>query len=720
MSWLAKWLRQKLSWRVVSGAQALIIVLAVIAGASVLATLRLMMSGDEHITGPIYLALVNLNLILAAIFIVFVGRRLLMLLLDRRMAPAGPGLHVRLLAIFSFLAIVPAVVLAVFSVIFLNLGIESWFSKRVTSALDGSIEVAQAYFEEHGNRLLAEAQSIARDPSIQDPTFLLDPPTLEAILLRERTERNLSEVSLYTRQGQLVAHVGDLAPGAATANILSSMGMALPTQGQVDLDPSSGRILAVAPVNDTLVLVLTRWIAPAVLNHLDRTRAAYTEYYQMLSERNDVRVVFSMFFVVITAVVLTGAIWTGLSLASRIVRPLSALVRATNLVRAGDLAVRVVPQNNDEIGTLSTAFNQMTAQLQENRTLLEARSHELTAVLTAVSAGVLSLEANGAVRIANRAAREVLGPTDGAHLALLNSDLAALLANFVAEGVDDAEHKIKLTREGGSRTLLVRLVAQERGADGRMNAVVMTFDDITDVISAQRVSAWADMARRIAHEIKNPLTPIQLSAERLRRKYLPQITQETELFSTLTGTIVHQVEDLRQMVNEFSDFARMPAPVFQNVDLRQVVTEIVTLQRVARPEVSFEVVLPDTPVWLTGDRSHLSRMLTNILENAVNAIAERDPVAELPRGAVKVVVEKTQAGKIALSVADNGHGLPDLDADQLFDPYVTTRKKGTGLGLAIVRKVVDEHGGTVRLVRRDEGGARVDIVFPELVVEAVS
>lgn len=668
-------------------------------------------SGDQ---GVLYLALINFNLILISLFFIYLGRRFVVLFLERKRGLVGARLHVRLLAIFSFLAVSPAIFVAVFSVIFLNLGIESWFSNRVTGALDGSLEVAQAYFEEHGNRLMSETRSLAADHTLRDPTFLLDTATLEDILRRERQNRNLAEVSLYSFDGDLIAHAGDLPP-ASRNELLQIFNQSKP-ESRLFADYEDGRIVAATPVANSGYLIMTRWVTPAVLNHLDRTRAAYQEYYDLRSEREKVRVVFTLFFVLLAVVILVGAMWSGFSLATRIVKPVTDLVGATNKVREGDLTARVKPEDDDEIGVLGQAFNQMTERLQENRDLLESKNRELDerrrtieAVLTGVSAGVMNLDEEGVVKLANRSARDLFGLRIGGNISRHSEEIYKLVMEAIASEQEIMSRQVKMDKDGVTHTLLVRCVVQ--GRSGREQAVVVTFDDITTLISAQRVAAWADVAQRLAHEIKNPLTPIQLSAERLKRKYSEQIQEGKDIFLGLTKTIVDQVGDMRQMLNEFSDFARMPAAVFARVDVNEIIDELMLMQREARPDFSFKVDRPKEPQWISGDRAHLKRALTNIVENAVNAISE--DVEKKSQGAIKIVVEKQQSGKITISVIDNGPGLPaEIETEKLFDPYVTTRKNGTGLGLSIVRKVVDEHQGAVRLIRRTPRGTRVEMTFP--------
>lgn len=670
-------------------------------------------STDRH--GMIYLALININLLVLAVLAVFMGRRFLSLFIERKKGLAGTGLNVRLLGIFSFLAVVPAVVVALFSIIFLNLGIEAWFSKRVTSALDGSLEVAQAYFEEHGNRLLTEAETLANDPTLRDPMFLIDPQTIEEVLRREKRQRKLAEVSLYSDDGKLIAHTGDLAPMSSDeiTEVLQNPNLS----SRLFADYSDGRIVAIAPTSNEAFLVLTRWVSPAVLGHMDRTRDAYQEYYQLRSERGQVRLVFSLFFLVTTIVVLGAAIWTAFSMSAKILYPVRELVKASNRVRSGDLNTQVEVMDDDELGSLATAFNQMTISMAENQRLLESKNRELEArrqameaVLTGVSAGVMSVDSTGVVRLANKTASDLLGVRVNTPLHRYSTELSELSETFIKNDEDILTQQVRLQVDGETRILLVRLVPQEVRA-GRKRFVVITFEDITNLLSAQRVAAWADVAQRLAHEIKNPLTPIQLSAERIRRKYGTQISKDTELFGDLTGRIINQVEEMRQMLNEFSDFARMPAAKFEIIDLKELLEEIIPLEKEARTHIKFKAEIPDEALMIEADAAHLRRLLMNLLENAVNAIEEKGE--KNTKGEIKVVVLKSQSGKITIVIEDNGKGFSDsVDLEKLFDPYVTTRKKGTGLGLAIVRKVVDEHKGHIRLHRAERGGARVEITLP--------
>ena len=677
---------------------------------------------NPNAAGPIYLALININLIFAIAVIFFIGRMFIMLFIDRKKGFIGTRLHVRLLAIFSTLAVLPAIMVGAFSIFLLNHGIESWFSSRVTRALDGSLEVARSYLSEHEKNILIETRAIAQDSKFHSPSFVIDPEYLTELLEKERKKRSLADLRVYNTSGALISYTGIIEPLPLPLEINSFF--AAPTeQGMVVKDIADQRILSAYPLTADLFLVVSRLMNAAVLARVDSTQEAYQEYYELRSQRDNIRLVFTLFLILLTASALAAAIWVGLKLAERITKPVTSLVHATNKVSTGDLDVRVPPVDDDELGILTQSFNRMASQLQEYRELLERKNRELgdrrritEAVLTGVSAGVFSLDCNGKVLLANKVAQDTLGVEVDKMLLAVSPELQEMFENFQTERHTMVQEKMRINNgDDESRTLLVRMVPQYH-AGGKLRSVVVTFDDITELLTAQKVAAWSDVAQRIAHEIKNPLTPIQLSAERLSRKYKKDIPEDSrELFNQLTATIVRQVEDMRVMVNEFSDFARMPQAVMQEENLVSILNEIIVLQRVARPDIEFEASFPkDNKMLMSCDASHISRAYTNLIENAVNAIQETDEDAEkVGKREVKVVVEKSQHGTIVTSIADTGRGLPDdVETDKLFDPYVTTRKKGTGLGLAIVRRVVDEHGGQIRLMRREEGGTCVEITFP--------
>lgn len=687
-----------------------------------------------HLSGAAYLALININLILLGVVVLFTLRRLLLMFLDRRGKLRNGRLHVRLLGVFSVLAVIPALLVALLAVYLLNLGIESWFSAKVNRALEGSRQVAEAYLDEHERTLSLEVQAIGQDPLLRERPWLLDLQGLRPWLRGEMQRRRLDDLAFVDDDGTVISQGSPIGGLVMTPEMLASLRAPL-AQASVFRDLSDGRVAAAVPLRGNIWLVGQRYINPGVTARVDETTAAFQEYESLNAERAHLRWLATLYLMLMAAVTLAGAIWTGIRLANKIVRPVTGLVHATNRVSAGDLTVRLTPADDDELGVLTQAFNRMTQQLANQRDLVEKKNKELDerrkqmeAVLTGVTAAVFSVDATGLVRSANHTANQLLGLKVGGKLEKASPAIFEAWEAFVANPRPLAQQQVKLNAtDGDQHTLLLRLVPQYVEG-GKVGSVVATADDITPLIGAQRLAAWRDVARRLAHEIKNPLTPIKLSAERLQRKYLKLLPESDQtLFKELTDTIVQQAEDMRRMTNEFSDFARMPVAIFQQENLIDLVDQAVALQSARggiRFEKKYEVKRDEAKLF--GDRGQINRVLVNVIENAVNAIEEapKAPPKETKKGKasakseksddglVTLVVKKTHDARLRVTVLDNGKGLPpEVDVTKLFDPYVTTRKGGTGLGLAIVRKVMDEHEGQVRLLRRPEGGTAVELTF---------
>ena len=463
-------------------------------------------------------------------------------------------------------------------------------------------------------------------------------------------------------------------------------------------------------------LFVGRFVDPKVLAHMERTSAAAAEYERLEGRRSGLEFAFSLVFAVISMLLLTSVVWVGLSMATNLAAPIIRLIDATERVRSGDFSSSLTEGEPDEMGQLSRAFNRMTLQLdQQRRDLVDAnreldeRHHFTESILNGVSAGVIGLDVSGAITLVNPSALRLLGRKAEA---LIGHSLfetipafAQCLEESLSTGADrQLPSEVQVTgKDGGPRTLMVRVSADEGPGH------ILTFDDITELVSAQRKAAWADVARRIAHEIKNPLTPIQLSAERLKRKYFKEIESDPETFNALIETIIRQVGDIGRMVDEFSSFARMPQPRMKQDDLVDICRQAVFMQRTGYPDVHFETSLPETSRSINCDARLLGQALTNLLKNAVESIQGRDG-DNLPQGQVKLSM--TERDKVIhVDIDDNGRGLPKEDRDRLTEPYVTTRAKGTGLGLAIVRKIMEDHDGELILEDGPLGGARVSMVF---------
>ena len=667
--------------------------------------------------------LLLVDLVLGLLLGAVVSFRLVSLWLERRRGAAGSRLHTRLVFMFSFMAVAPAIVVSVFSYLFFDLGVQAWFSDRVRTALSDSLVVAKAYTNEHRQLIRADALSMAADLNREASALIRYPARFRQIVIAQAALRGLSEAIVFERGGRVLARselafsmAFELAPEAALEQAES---------GEVAIvnDDSYDRVRALVRLDHvpSAFLFVGRYVDPKVLGHVARAELAVNEYRRLEGERSGIRINFVLIFSVVALLMLLAAVWFALSFAARLMGPVSSLVGAAEQARDGDLSVRV-PEGpaDDEIGTLSRAFNRMTTQLLAQRTelvdanqQLDTRRRFTEAVLSGVSAGVIGLDANGRINLPNRSATLLLD-TDAEVLAgesLVNviPEMAGLLMAARSRPSRFAEGDITVTRGGRRRTLHCRISAEAQ--NDNLEGFVVTFDDITELVSAQRTSAWADIARRIAHEIKNPLTPIQLSAERLKRKYQDEITSDPQVFAQCTDTIIRQVGDIGRMIDEFSAFARMPSPNFSVENLRDLVQQALFMQQVAHPNIEFVSKLPEGSVELMCDRHQAAQVLTNLLQNAADAINEaRQGEASYPKGKIDVVVADN-GSTVAVEILDNGPGLPVDQRDRLFEPYVTTRTKGTGLGLAIVKKVMEDHAGELFLENGPNGGACARLVF---------
>ncbi len=415
------------------------------------------------------------------------------------------------------------------------------------------------------------------------------------------------------------------------------------------------------------------------------------------------RVAFALMYTVIALTVLLSAVWIGFNFANRLVAPIRRLIGAANLVSTGNLHVRVpIRRSEGDLAQLGETFNRMTQELRSQRDdlvrardVIDSRRRFTEAVLAGASAGVIGVDGDGCVSILNRSAEKLIGRTEPEALGRPLTEVLPELADFMAAARTGArtQDQITIARNGRERNLSVRITSEQSGESGQ--GYVVTLDDITELVAAQRTSAWADVARRIAHEIKNPLTPIQLSAERLRRKFGNMIGEDRGVFEQCTDTIVRQVDDIRRMVDEFSRFARMPKPVIAAEDVADTVRQAVFLMRVSDPEIDIDATIAEDPLPARFDRRLISQALTNLIKNATEAIGAVPP-AELGKGSIKVVAAR-DGDDVVIDVIDNGIGLPKENRSRLLEPYVTTREKGTGLGLAIVGRIVEDHGGSIEL-----------------------
>jgi two-component system nitrogen regulation sensor histidine kinase NtrY len=717
------------------------LVLAAVALVLGVATFMMMSGGlpQPRYTG--WLGITVANLVVLLLLGAVLAGRLTRVWVDRRRGSAGSRLHVRLVMLFSVVAITPAIVVAVFTTAFFNMGIQTWFNDRVRTVLQESLEASRGYLEEHKQTIRADALSMANDVTRAGVLFAWNPEAFTQELWQQTAVRGLTEAVIFDPvTGQVVASAGVAAGMGASAPPQQAIDRARTGDVAVLSGDDSTRVRAVVQLESTppLMLLISRPVDPQILDHMARTEQAVAEYNRLDQNRYGLQITFVAIFALVALLVLSAAVLIGLVMANTIARPIGRLILAAERVRAGDLEVRV-PETlaDDEVAGLSRAFNRMTGQLAAQRAELmdaygqiDARRRFTETVLSGVSAGVIGLDVDGSVELPNRAASDLLG-TDlnaaiGRQLSSIVPEFEALFAQ--AGHVPGAQVTAQVTaqvRTGAAvqhRVLLVRIGAELKG--GRIDGYVVTFDDITELQSAQRKAAWADVARRIAHEIKNPLTPIQLSAERLKRRFSREITSDPETFVQCADTIVRHVGDIGRMVDEFSAFARMPGPVMGREDVGRIARDALVLQRTAHPDIQWLTDIPDHGPVAACDRRMLGQALTNLLQNAADAVsmrlaaeaaampipAQRTPGAE---PAVIRLAVREQDGEVWISVTDNGIGLPEQDRGRLTEPYVTHKPKGTGLGLAIVKKILDDHGGCIVLADRPEGpGAIVTLTFP--------
>ena len=673
---------------------------------------------DPNLVLTVFVADVILLLTLATI----VAWRIVALWVAHRKGSAGSQLHVRLVVLFALIAATPALIMAIFFALFFEFGLKSWFDDQVSTAVNESLAVAEAYLKEHEHNIRADALVIAANLGREGPTLLGNPRRVSQALTSEAAERSLSEAIIFDGSGRVLAQAGF--SFALEFEMLPMWALETARNHEVAIltSESDDRVRALVKLDgfDEAYLYVGRLVDPKVLAHMETTQKVVSGYNRLNLQRTGIQTTFVIVFVLVALLLLLAAILVGLMFATRLAGPISHLVTAAERVRSGDLTSRVDegPQG-DELSKLSRAFNRMTSQLASQRDELVEANRQLDvrrrfteAVLSGVSAGVIGLDEDGRINLPNRSSSKLLGVTlekhIGKELAEVIPEMATLVRKARRRPDRMVESQITVMPGGRPRTLLVRISAEKM--DGEVQGFVVTFDDVTELLSAQRKAAWADVARRIAHEIKNPLTPIQLSAERLKRKYLRQIKSDPDTFTTCTDTIVRQVNDIGRMVDEFSSFARMPAPAMAEENLNELCRHAVFLQQSAHPKIAFDCDVPDETVRIHCDGRQISQALTNLLKNAAEALegARRGKSAKAGHVSLRLLRE---GNRVAVEIEDDGPGFPPELRERLTEPYVTTRDKGTGLGLAIVRKIMEDHGGELVLGDADGGGAIVRLVF---------
>ncbi|APX90904.1 PAS domain-containing sensor histidine kinase [Brevirhabdus pacifica] len=649
-----------------------------------------------------------------------VMQRVARMIAARRARSAGSRLHLRLTGVFAIVALIPTILVAVFATLTVNIGLEGWFSDRVRQVVGNSLAAAEAYEQEHRDDLRQDAESLAAYLNVaRQATFLLSDGNLRQLLTQgqARIQRGLREAYVIDGTGEIRAR-GERSylfdyelPSRRDFTRATEDGIAIIE----DWRNNEFRALVALEAFNDRYLYVSREVDGQILNLLDDTQETVRLYQQLENERGRVLFEFGLLYLGFAVILMLAAIWLGLWFAERLSRPVGRLTSAAQRVGDGDLNVQVMEEDgDDEIAMLGRIFNKMTRQLKGQReTLLESnrqierRRRLFDSVLSSITAGVIGLDSKGRIDFVNRSAAVLLDLEEGAglegELALVVPEFSHLLEQLRAGQRDTTQEEIKLTRHGKRESLLVRMSVRVN-AKGRLEGYVVAFDDVTDLVSAQRMAAWGDVARRIAHEIKNPLTPIQLSAERLKRKFAPRLGEDGEALAQMTDVIIRQTNDLRRIVDEFSKFARMPEPERREHDILELIRGAVLLQRPALEPVRLNADIPDGTLPAVLDATMISQALTNLIKNAGEAIESL-----VEKGApedydpeVRVAVETTDQ-KVVIRISDNGIGLP-VDRARLFEPYVTTREKGTGLGLPIVKKIIEEHGGTLELTDADPFG----------------
>src|SRR6202162_5864741 len=653
---------------------------------------------------------VSFMLINGATILVLVGiivREVWQMVQARRRGRAAARLHVQIVSLFSVIAVLPAVLVVIVANVTIDAGLDTAMSGATREVIQNSQIVANAYLYEHAELIRGDILGMANDIAHARPLFDQDRGTFRQLLTGSAASRNLPGAMLIDKDRNVLESAPTGISLAFTTPAPEFLNNVDENEPQIAVFPEANYVAAVVRLrafNDTFLYV-ARLLDPRVVAQLRQTEASVAEYAEIESRRLGIQVNFALMFAVIALTILMASVLIGLNFANWLVAPIRRLMDAANTVSTGDLHVQVpVHRSEGDLAQLGETFNKMTQELRSQRDelvnasdLIDSRRRFIEAVLSSASAGIIGVDASGSVGILNRSAEKLIGHAESETLGHPLSDVLPELDDMMKTAREGTQRlvqgQITILRDGHERNLSVRVRAQQTSQS--RDSYIITLDDITELVSAQRPSAWADVARRIAHEIKNPLTPIQLSAERIRRKFGKVITEDKAIFEQCTDTIVRQVDDIRRMVDEFSRFARMPKPVIEGEDVADTVRQAVFLMRVGHPDVDIEADVKEEPLRAKFDRRLISQALTNIIKNAAEAI-EAVPAEELKRGRIDVIAAR-EKDDIVIDVIDNGIGLPKVSRARLLEPYVTTREKGTGLGLAIVGRVLEDHGGRIEL-----------------------
>ncbi|MCG6115640.1 MAG: PAS domain-containing sensor histidine kinase [Mesorhizobium sp.] len=654
--------------------------------------------------------LIAINTLFVMVLIGLIGREVHRLLQARRRGKAASRLHVRIVTMFSLVAAIPAILVAIIASITLDIGLDRWFEIRTRVIVNSSLSIAEAYVNENARNLQGTTLSMAYDLDQARTLYQLDRTGFRALLGQHATSRALDHAALIRQDGSLIMQAEttadfDLPEPPIEAVETASDG--LPVLIEPRVRNIVGAIIRLRDIEDAYLYTI-RTLDAEVIRARQIVRANTDEYRTLESNRFSTQLAFAIIYLGITLIVVLSAIWTGIAVADRLVRPIRQLIGAADEVATGNLDVSVPVRPSDgDVAALGDTFNKMLLQLKSQRNelikakdVIDERRRFSEAVLEGVTAGVIGVDARGRIAILNRSAEGMLGLPAKAAIGRSLSELLPQVGTVFEAGRQSGRpmhrEQVSVLRGGAERTFNVQVTIERGQARASGRSFVVTVDDITDLVTAQRSSAWADVARRIAHEIKNPLTPIQLSAERIRRRFGKVITEDREIFDQCTETIIRQVGDIGRMVDEFSSFARMPKPEMKPLDLREALREASFLVEVSRADIAFTRDFGSEPLIGTFDQRLLSQAFGNLIKNAAESIEAAGRGREDSPGEI-LVRARREADFIAVEILDNGKGLPLENRQRLLEPYMTTREKGTGLGLAIVRKIVEDHGGRLEL-----------------------
>ena len=666
----------------------------------------------------------DLTLFLALGILVF--RKLVDIWISRKHEFSGSRIHVRLVSILALLTATPAILVAIFSILIFNMGIQGWFSEQIRGTLEESQIVAQSYLKEHQNNARSQIIALARDLRSEGNTIYQNPRYMNNIITAHAALRALSEIIIFERSGKLLAKAGESflidfegAPPNWAFNAAGDGEIAIWTTDQGD----RVRALIELDRDKNVFLYVGRMVDKEVLKHMSRHQNIYNFYKRLEENKSILQITFALVYILVSLLLLLAAVWIGMMFASRLTGPISAIINVSEKVRGGDLSVRLEKlsdKKDDELGRLGVTFNKMISRLSRQRTSLvnsyeqlDIRRRFTETVLGGVSSGVISLNSKLEINLINPFALDLLGielkKSIGKKISNILPDLKALFDDLSNTKKGFVEKEIELTRNQKLTRILLRITIDKKGAN--ILGYVLTFSDVSELVLAQRKAAWSDIARKIAHEIKNPLTPIQLSTEQLKRKYSKQIKSDLKTFKICTDTITRQVRFIADMVDEFSSFARMREPVLKRENLTEICKQSVFLHNRVYKNISCEFNSDDLRIMSFIDAQLVSQALTNLIKNSAESILRKHKNKKTGKGKISVILEENK-DQINLTVCDNGEGIPNKIRPHLTDPYFTTHPTGTGLGLAIVARVIDAHEGYMTFESGKKGETQVILTMP--------